>query len=421
MKRSYTGSLDIEPQSSSTPLYSKKERADLRALPTITVDPVGSKDRDDAISWDETSRTIYVHITDIHHHLSEIPDGMEKNAFLSALTFYTPEGNQPIYPKEYSEDRMSLSANEDRHTITIELHLDETGTILTNVDNLQIYPSLIRVNRNLDYSAPLFANSLFALYYQRNPPPQSNINIPKRSLTLDETGRVLTVELKEMTDEERFIQSVMIHTNRLVSEWVQCHTEECFERVHEPTRVNITAMSIFESLSSIKAMKRAEYAQASGHAGLALSHYTHYTSPIRRYFDTIIHQVLAGLRYDKEQLEWMFQHLNRRERENKALVRLYESWKICEWIQCNPTKQWNGEVVKINANGATVFINELGLETYVHVSRIRPALADRWAFNGLTKQLIGSYIQQTIGIGDNVNLQYVSTDPVMATCSFQIV
>jgi ribonuclease R len=146
-----------------------------------------------------------------------------------------------------------------------------------------------------------------------------------------------------------------------------------------------------QSFLAIKEFATAKYsATETGHFGLGLSSYTHFTSPIRRYFDVVIHRLLAGTVYDEKGLAALLDHINVQERKVDALQKLHNKWKICSWLK--PGMTFSGTVTGVNRSGVYFLVEELMMDGYIHVSKL--GTNQRWTLEG--EQLLIAAEQQLI-------------------------
>ena len=341
------------------------EYQDLTHLDTFNVDPANSKDFDDAISLDETKNTIYVHIVDAHEEI--IPSSsIDINSLLSSFTLYLSEHIENILPEEYAEFKLSLIKNEVRKTITFEYSIDpETQHIV----NYKIYKSSIIIKNRYNYDEfnkildrfPML--TLFNDKWQRK-----TMNIPRVKMNIEtETGKLTNYWFEPRIDvAHKIIETLMILTNITISKHVpniipqRYHSKIPSEFILEEYFDN----EIINAIFSIKQYRPAIYDPLKeGHFGLGVSSYTHFTSPIRRYFDVIIHRLLSGIEY--ENLDIILQHINTREIYIDKLVKLHESLKILSFLETKLKKLWKGYVIKKKAGGYMVLLEDLLYEIFI--------------------------------------------------------
>jgi ribonuclease R len=341
------------------------EYQDLTHLDSFNVDPVNSKDFDDAISVDENKNTIYIHIVDAHEQI--IPtSSIDNNAFLSSFTLYLPEHIENILPKEYAEFKLSLIKNEIRKTITFEYNIDPETQ---NIENYKIYKSniIIKNRYNYDEFNKIIHNyPILTLFYEKW--KRNTLNIPHIKMNIHpETGKLTNYWLETNNDvAHKVIETLMILTNITISK----HIPDIIpQRYHCKIRSEFIVENYFDNeiinaIFSIKQYRPAIYdASKEGHFGLGLSSYTHFTSPIRRYFDVIIHRLLSGVEY--ENLDIILQHINKREVYIEKIVKLYENLKILSFLESQLTKIWKGYIINKKSSGYIVLLEDLLYEIFI--------------------------------------------------------
>jgi ribonuclease R len=341
------------------------EYQDLTHLDTFNIDPINSKDFDDAISLDESKNTIYVHIVDAHEEI--IPSSIiDVNSFLSSFTLYLPEHIENILPKQYAEFNLSLIKNKKRKTITFEYLIDPETQ---NIVRYKIYKSSIIIKNRYNYEEfnkiihnfPML--TLFNDKWKRN-----SLNIPRVRMNIHpKTGKLTNYWLEPINDNaHKLIETLMILTNITVSKHVPNIIPQ---RYHDKIKSEFVLEEYFDNeiinaIFSIKQYRQAIYDDTKeGHFGLGLSSYTHFTSPIRRYFDVIIHRLLSGIEYDN--LDIILQHINTREIYIDKLVKLYENLKILSFLESHLKKIWKGYVIKKKAGGYMVLLEDLLYEFFI--------------------------------------------------------
>lgn len=371
--------------------YYTKEHQDLRDLPTFTVDPVESKDFDDAISVVDT--TVYIHIVDIHSQL-EIGCKEDIEASRLGFTLYLAEGNHNILPSELAEDKLSLIAGVERRVITIEVKFNE----YLQVEKYDIYPSNIIVKNRYNYEnapdMPFMASLASAT-------KRHHFTIPALKLILD-SGKLVDVEHKYNTDiNHRIIETLMVLGNIIVSDHLRKNAVPGF--LHIPQRFHsqlkalpeepIVEDSIVNSFLAIKSFALASYeADKAGHFGLGVSSYTHFTSPIRRYFDVIIHRMLAGIDYEEDSLKGLLQHLNKQERLVESLQNLYKAWKIYDSISIGD--EWDIVVTRVCSAGIYYLKKKWMIDGFIHVSKLGKDI--NWTY--VDNKLIGNGYEIKVGM-----------------------
>ena len=354
------------------PVYYTQEYRDLTHLHTFNVDPTHSKDFDDAISIDHNK--IYVHIVDAH---SMIPmhSEIEKQAFAHSFTLYLPEGNSNILPQELAERELSLIKGERRNVITIEYDIDETF----EVKSYEIYPSCIIIKKRYDYAEfgrclnefP-FLNQFVAKWKKETLP------VPYVKLEIDENGKICRHHYETNNDQShKIIETLMILTNMTISQHIphnipqRYHTK--FKSFNSPVEP-VTDNEMVNAILTVKKYRNAVYdSRNSGHFGLNLSSYTHFTSPIRRYFDVILHRMLAG--YHLKNLDDVLEHVNQREHSIDHLVTIYRTLKILHYmddiknIKDIKKPPIQGYILSTTDKGVVVLLEDFLYEAFVFTTQ----------------------------------------------------
>ncbi len=173
----------------------------------------------------------------------------------------------------------------------------------------------------------------------------------------------------------------MILTNKLITQHLNTY-KKIPERYHAKTQdinlENMENMTLESQLNEIIKLKTAIYdTNQTSHFALNLNNYCHFTSPIRRYFDVIIHRMLAG--YEYKNLDYLIDHLNNREELNEKIENLYYTWKLIDFINDHPTKTFEATIIKITKYGIKFYIKELGFNGFVLVRNILENI--RWSFD----------------------------------------
>ena len=356
------------------PLYTQPEK-DQCDLQTFTIDPEGSRDFDDAISI--VGNTVFIHIVDIHKHIDQ-DTPIDIEAARQAFTLYLPEGNHNIIPREKAENEWSLIAGQPRAVITIEIRFTAH-----DVKSYDIYKSTVIVKNRYTYENAPHMPFLAELAAARK---CNNFTIPFVKLNMDMTGNLLDTQHIYNTDEShRVIETLMILGNMLVS----LHLEKYASNyIHIPQRFHTrlrdlpdtppTGDIVIDSFLAIKSFALATYeSEKKGHFGLNLQSYTHFTSPIRRYFDVIMHRMLGGVVYEPESLSRLLTHINTRERHIDALVQLHKDWKLYSKIAKGDI--WDVIVTRVCSAGIYYLHKTYMIDGFIHVSKL---CGKRWSFAG---------------------------------------
>ena len=346
-------------------VYYTQEYRDLTHLHTFNVDPTHSKDFDDAISVDGDK--IYVHIVDAH---STIPmhSEIEKQAFSHAFTLYLPEGNQNILPRELAEHKLSLVKGERRDVITIEYSIDD----VFQVKSYEIYPSSIIIKERYDYAQFGRRLSEFPFLVQFVEKwKKETLPVPYVKLEIDDNGKICHHYYETNNDQaHKIIETLMILTNITISQHIP---HKIPQRYHTKIKndhpvIPITDNEMVNAILTVKKYRNAIYdSQNSGHFGLKLASYTHFTSPIRRYFDVILHRLLAG--YHLKNLDEVLEHVNQRENSIDQLVTVYRTLKILDYMESIKNTPIQGYILSTTDKGVVVLLEDFLYEAFVFTPR----------------------------------------------------
>jgi len=339
------------------------EFKNLNHLYTFNVDPPQSRDFDDAISIDNENNKIYIHIVDAHEQIN-ILSYDDIHAFKHSFTLYLPECIRNILSNSMAEDKLSLIKDVSRKTITIEFDINP---ITCEIIKYDIYKStiIIKERYNYDEFSKIYNNyPLLVKFYNRW--KKTTLNVPHIKLNINpDNCSIINIEFTKNSDiAHKIIETLMILTNLTISKHVNVPQRFHSKVKDELTIQNYCDNEMINSILTIKKYKPAVYDSINtGHFGLGLTTYTHFTSPIRRYFDVIIHRLLAGIKYNN--LEKVLEHINQREIYIENLVKLYEKIKIMDYLERNSNKNWEAYVVNITDKGVAVLLKDLLFEIFI--------------------------------------------------------
>jgi len=334
-------------QNSNTP-----DRRDLRKQTIFTIDPVDAKDYDDAISLEKTDEGLWrlgVHIADVAHYITpESP--IDAEALIRGNTVYMVDRTIPMLPADLTANICSLLPSEDRVTHTVDMLLDEDGNIVSH----ETYPSLICSAARLNYGQvqALFdgkkntgipehiQSKLHELHdlsrrlrRARMENGSVNLNMPEVKCLLDKQGKATSIHIRKAVEAYQLIEEFMLLANQVVAKiFIEAKVPGLF-RIHPgpdekqwkemadalhvlgipdapksrkginrvAKKVKGTPIEYAASLAILKTFNQANYSAAcEHHFGLAFDRYTHFTSPIRRYPDLIVHRILGAIEKNKK-------------------------------------------------------------------------------------------------------------------------
>jgi ribonuclease R len=451
----HTGArADFETYDPSDP--SLEGRVDLRELTTFTIDPETAKDFDDALSVEEDKRGLraWVHIADVS---AFVPAGspLDRGAAQRAFTTYVPGRAAPMLPPELADDSCSLRPYEDRLTVTVEF---------PPAGEPRIYRSVIRSDARLTYGQaerrgadPRIAAALDRT--DRLTRDALRIESPEVSFAFDGRGGVARAWTESEPTAHRLVEELMIRANEAVAELLASRRREALYRVHErpepqaialligkladlgvptpptpdldelsPAAAAHVAAQAAERVSDytarsgrgkeafpalvLRSLKQARYERRNlGHSGLASTAYCHFTSPIRRYPDLVVHRALlreVGASDDPPpaDLPALADHTSTREREAAQVEYLADelclAWLLdAQLFERGWEEPWEGEIIGLIGSGLFVRFGEV-FEGFLPARRLP---GDYFEPNDLGTALVGRRGGGTFRLGDPISVR----------------
>jgi ribonuclease R len=441
-------------------------RVDLRDLLTVTIDPVDARDFDDAISLQrhENGWRLWVHIADVSHYV-EWGSTIDREAVERATSVYLVDRVLPMLPERLSNGICSLNPGVDRFTVTVEFDLDTTA----NVVGYKLYPSAIRSDHRLDYESVQrwletdagwpddetrtlltgFRACAAALNKRRIERGGLDFESAEPKVWLDPSGKPLQVTLREKTVATSMIEEAMIAANEVVARHMRDHAAPMVYRIHEDPEpdalaaiANILAEfdypikdigaatpRTFQRLIAyaanrperllinsllLRALKRARYVDyLDSHFGLASDAYCHFTSPIRRYPDLIVHRLLkaqlaraldqAPVAAMIDELEELAEHSSYMEREAESAEKDSVKVKLVALMATHVGEVFPGIISGVTSHGAYVQLDNTA-EGMVHVMRMTD---DYYRFDGERFLLYGEHTGTTWRLGQAVEVRII--------------
>ncbi|WP_200974652.1 ribonuclease R [Echinicola sp. 20G] len=443
-----------------------KARKDFRDITTFTIDPVDAKDFDDAISYQRLPNgniELGVHIADVTHYVKP-KTNLEKEAYDRATSVYLVDRTIPMLPERLSNGLCSLRPNEDKLTFSCVFELDENGEIQKQWIGRTIIHSDRRfayeeAQENIDKQEGDFFSELTLLNNlakkirkRRFQHGAINFETTEVKFKLDEKGTPLGLIVKERKDIHKMIEEYMLLANKAVAEFIynknkgkdtfvyRTHDHPDLERletfanfakkfghqisINEDTKISSTLNKLMNEIEgkpeqnlleqlAIRSMAKAKYStEPKGHFGLAFSHYTHFTSPIRRYPDMMVHRLLqhyldGGKSPDKEPWDDKCVHSSEREKRASDAERASIKYKQVEYMSLAEDKAYEGIISGVTEWGIFVEITETKCEGMIRLQDLRD---DYYEFDEKNMRLIGTKNKKMITLGDQVSVRVVNTD-----------
>lgn len=444
-----------------------KKRWDFRDVLTFTIDPEDAKDFDDAISYrklENGNHEIGVHIADVTHYV--IPGtSLDDDAFDRATSVYLVDRTVPMLPERLSNALCSLRPNEDKLTFAAVFEMDSKANVIKEWFGRTVIHSDHRFSYEqaqevIESGKGKFAGELkllnelhHILRKERFKKGAVNFETTEVKFKLDEKGKPLAVVPKVRKDAHKLIEEFMLLANRSVATYVykmkkgedrntfvyRAHDFPNQEKVEDFARfakqfghqVQIETTSISRSLNklmaeiegkpeqnvlqslAVRAMAKAKYTtDAKGHFGLAFDHYTHFTSPIRRYPDMMVHRLLQhyldkGKSVGKKDFEEKCLHTSEREKRAADAERASIKYKQVEFMSLAENKEYDGIITGVTDFGIFVEIVETKCEGMVRLADMKD---DFYEFDEKNYRVIGRRRKNIYRLGDKVKVRIKKTD-----------
>ncbi len=442
-------------------------RADFRNVTTFTIDPEDAKDFDDALSFrklDNGNYEVGVHIADVTHYVQ--PNSiLDQEAFDRATSVYLVDRTIPMLPERLSNNLCSLRPNEDKLTFAAVFEMDGKGKAIKEWFGRTVIHSdrrfsyeeaqeVIETGRG-DYAEEItLLNDLAKkLRKQRFAKGAVNFETTEVKFKLDAQGRPLAVIPKIRKDAHKLIEEFMLLANRQVATFIWGHKKgkeknTFVYRIHDfpdPEKVkdfalfakqfghkmNVDEQSISRSLNklmeeiegkpeqnvleqlAIRTMAKAKYStEGKGHFGLAFQHYTHFTSPIRRYPDMMVHRLLQhyldeGKPVSKTEYEEKCVHSSEREKRAADAERASIKYKQVEFMTLAEKKVYEGLISGVTEWGIYVEIIETKCEGMIRMADLTD---DYYEFDEKRYRIIGRRNKKMYTLGDRITVKVKKTD-----------
>jgi ribonuclease R len=452
-----------------------KGREDLRNLPLVTIDGETAKDFDDAVYCERRGKgfKLWVAIADVSHYVKH-GDVIDVEARERGNSVYFPRRVIPMLPEVLSNGLCSLMPKVDRLCVVCEMDISARGDIAV----YRFYPAVMHSRARLTYTKVAQAiedprgetareladlvphlQALHALYQglvkARALRGAIDFETGETQMFFDDEGKIERIVPTQRNDAHRLIEECMLAANVCASDFLSSNDHPALYRVHEgPTPEKLAALREFlrefglqltggddpqakdyarllEKIKTrpdvqllqtvmLRSLRQAVYSPDNvGHFGLAYEAYTHFTSPIRRYPDLLIHRsikaVLGGTRYEPGNWQELGVHCSETERRADEATRDVEAWLKCYYMQDRIGERFTATVSGVASFGVFVALHEVYVEGLVHISELG---ADYFHFDAAKHQLLGERTGKRFRLGDRIPVKLVRVDLETAKIDF---
>lgn len=446
-------------------------RTDLRHLPFVTIDGEDAKDFDDAVYCYPKARggfELYVAIADVSYYV-DIGSPLDKEAARRGNSVYFPGKVVPMLPEALSNGICSLNPQVDRLCMVVEMAISDQGKITRS----RFYRGVIYSAARLTYTQvsdwlsagcadakheslfPMLQNlhTLYDILHEtRKIRGAMDFDTTETRIAFDENRKIQRIVPVIRNDAHRLIEECMLAANVATADFLHKANIPTLYRVHAaPEEDKIIALRKFlgelglqlgggmkpspkdfqTTLVAIgdrpekhlietvmlRSLKQAQYIEANdGHFGLAYSAYTHFTSPIRRYPDLLIHRAVGFLidnqpveqfAYSEDDMSRLGKHCSSTERRADEATREVVSWLKCEYMQDKLGQVFSGRISAVTGFGIFVELDDIYVEGLVHVTSLK---SDYYAFDPIKHRLVGERGGHVYRLGDNMTVLVARVD-----------
>ena len=460
-------------------------REDWRALPLITIDPADAKDHDDAVhaeadpdATNPGGHVLTIAIADVAHYI-RAGSALDREAVKRGNSVYFPDRVIPMLPERISNDLCSLRENEDRPALAVKITIAENGAKIRH----SFHRIMMRSRAKLAYPqaqaavdgqaddkcAPLLEPVLKPLYAaykslkaERSRRGPLDLDLPERKILLKPDGTVDRVIIPERLDAHRLIEEFMIAANVAAAETLEAKRQKLVYRIHDapsmakqeslreflatlsmslahgpqlrPAQFNMILSKVSgtdnETLVNevvLRSQSQAEYSPDNiGHFGLNLRRYAHFTSPIRRYADLIVHRALIGAMAlgpdgltpaEEARLPEIAALISTAERRGMAAERDTIDRLIAEHLSSRTGESFDGRISGVTKSGLFIQLPQYGADGFVPVSTLGD---DYYGLDEASHALVGSRSGAGFRLGDAVEVRIAEVLPLAGSMRFEI-
>ena len=433
-------------------------RKDLRELHFVTIDGETARDFDDAVFCRREGKgfRLWVAIADVSHYVRH-GDALDVEARERGTSVYFPRRVIPMLPEKLSNGLCSLNPQADRLAMACEMEITPTG----EVSGYKFYPAVIRSHARLTYTeawerlSSKTAKEHLAILYdvfkvllgQRERRGAIDFETVETRMVFDARGKIEKIVPEPRNDAHRLIEECMLAANVCAGNFVAEHAHPVLYRVHDvPSAEKVSALRAFLAelglqLPGGEIPRPADYAQLlqrirkrpdfallqtillrslkqavyspnnAGHFGLAFDAYVHFTSPIRRYPDLVVHRaikaILARKRYDGVDWEGLGRHCSETERRADDASRDVENWLKCYYMRDHVGGTFSGTITGVAPFGLFVTLDDYFVDGLVHISELG---RDYFQYDDARHMLLGDRTGMRYRLADRMTVKLVRVD-----------
>jgi ribonuclease R len=445
-----------------------ERRKDFRDVLTFTIDPIDARDFDDALSIRELENDVFeigVHIADVSHFVK--PQSLlDQEAYQRATSVYLPDRVNPMLPEKISNELCSLRPHEDKFTFSCVFEIDRSGKIkkqwigrtLIHSDHRFTYEDVQTIieTKSGTYCDEILLLNQLAQKFRKDRFDQGAINFSSTEVRfqLDEDGKPIGIIVKESKEAHKLIEEFMLLANRTVAEYVskikvndkplpfpyRIHDTPDDEKLkpfvafarkfgyhfdmHDERQVAASFNNLLKEVHGkpeqhvleqlgIRTMAKAVYtAENIGHYGLGFEHYCHFTSPIRRYPDVMVHRILQdcldGNPKAEKNLETWCKHCSERERAAMETERAGNKYKQVEFMKQYVGEEFDGIISGVSSFGFWVETVDHKCEGLVSLRDIN--VYDEFFHEESDYALVGAHTKKKFRMGDKIRIQVLAAN-----------
>ncbi len=447
----------------TVPSAAKKGRVDLREVDLVTIDGADARDFDDAVYCEPSGKgwRLIVAIADVAHYV-EIKSALDQEATTRGTSVYFPDRVVPMLPEVLSNGLCSLNPKVDRLCMVCDMRVSEDGKVTRST----FVEAVIRSSARLTYSqvnafltgekkaiprsvqGPV--RNLHALYKAfakaRGRRGAIELDLPQIKFELNDDGEIERIRIVPRNDAHKLIEECMIAANVQAAKFLKKNRIQGLYRVHakpdpdrfdelrrylvtlglkvphpdhiEPRQFNKLLMRVKDrpdsaaiSMQMLRSLTHAEYTPDNiGHFGLALESYAHFTSPIRRYPDLLVHRairhIIRGSKpgrydYDRQAMMRLGAITSAHERRAEDATRDVEAWLKCQYMVDRQGETYDAVVTGVTNFGLFVQLNELMIDGLVHVTSLPN---DYYHYDAARQQMVGERTGRSFGLGESMRV-----------------